>query len=139
MLVTNGTGLALTWRRIPERYNLIGSRCDNCGEAFFPPRNICPTCRRRGRVRKQKFSGKGTVYSYTLVTSPPTGFELEAPYPMAIIQLEEGARVLGQLVDTAYEKVKIGAPVEVVFRKIQEEGEEGLIHYGFKFRLSERK
>ena len=134
--MSTGTGLALTWRRIPERYNLIGTRCDNCGEAFFPTRNICPNCRRRGRVRKEKFSGKGTIYSYTLVTAPPTGFELEAPYPMAIIQLEEGARVTAQLIDTAYENVKIGAPVELVFRKIQEEGKEGLIHYGFKFKVT---
>lgn len=84
----------------------------------------------------QQFSGKGKIYSYTLVSSPPSGFELEAPYPMAIVELEEGAHVTAQLVDTKYERVKIGAPVEVVFRKIQEEGKEGLIHYGFKFKLS---
>jgi len=127
------------WRRIPERYNLIGSRCENCGEAFFPARAMCPSCRRRGRVKKLQFSGRGDVYSYTLVTSPPSGFELEAPYPMALIQLEEGARVTAQLVDTDYSKLKIGAPVEMVFRKIQEEGNEGLIFYGFKFKVSAPK
>lgn len=131
-----GTGLALTWRKIPERYNLIGSHCDNCGENFFPIRNICPNCRRKGRMKNAKFAGKGTIYSHTLVTAPPTGFELEAPYAMAIIQLEEGPKVLAQVVDGNYEKVKIGAPVEMVFRKIQEEGKEGLIHYGFKFKLA---
>jgi len=130
-----GTGLALTWRRIPERYNLIGSRCENCGEAFFPVRTICPNCRRRGRIKREAFSGNGKIYSYTFVASPPTGFELEAPYIMAVIELEEGAKVTAQLVDTDYEKVKIGAPVKMVFRKIQEEGKEGLIHYGFKFKV----
>jgi uncharacterized OB-fold protein len=135
MFMASGRALALTWRRIPERYNLIGTVCDNCGEAFFPPRSLCPNCRRRGRVRKQKFSGEGEIYSYTLVTAPPAGFELEAPYPMAVIQLKEGARVTAQLVETEYKRVKIGAPVEMVFRKIQEEGKEGLIHYGFKFKV----
>jgi len=134
--MTTGTGLALTWRKIPERYNLIGSHCDNCGENFFPIRNICPNCRRKGRMKNSRFSGKGEVYSYTMVYSPPTGFELEAPYVMAIIQLEEGAKVTAQLVDGDYSRVKIGAPVYMVFRKIQEEGKEGLIHYGFKFKLA---
>ena len=130
-----GTGLALTWRKIPERYNLLGSHCDNCGENFFPIRNICPNCRRKGRMGGTKFSGKGVIYSHTFVTSPPTGFELEAPYAIAIVQLAEGPKLTAQIVDGDYEKVKIGAPVEMVFRKIQEDGKEGLIHYGFKFKL----
>lgn len=83
----------------------------------------------------QKFTGKGKVYSYTLITSPPTGFELEAPYILAIIELEEGAKLTAQVVDGDFEKVKIGSPVKMVFRKIQEDGPEGLIHYGFKFKL----
>jgi uncharacterized OB-fold protein len=99
-------------------------------------RGICPNCRRKGKMVHQKFSGKGKVYSYTLITSPPTGFELEVPYIIAIIELEEGARVTAQIVDGDYEKVKIGLPVEMVFRKIQEDGKEGLIHYGFKFKLA---
>lgn len=130
-----GAGLALTWRRIPERYNLLGSRCANCGESFFPMRGICPTCRRKGKMVCQKFTGKGKVYSYTLISSPPTGFELEAPYILAIIELEEGAKLTAQVVDGDFEKVKIGSPVKMVFRKIQEDGPEGLIHYGFKFKL----
>jgi len=133
--MANGTGLALMWRRIPERYNLIGTHCERCGTNYFPSRPICPECRRKGKVVKKKFSGKGVIYSYTLVTAPPSGFELEAPYPMAIIQLEEGARVTAQLVETDYAKVKLGAHVELAFRKIQEENTEGLIHYGFKFRV----
>jgi len=122
----------LAWRRYPERYRMEGTQCTNCGEKFFPPRKVCPNCRRKGRIAPFKFSGKGEVYSYTVVYSPPTGFEEQVPYTIVLVKLEEGAMVLGQLVDNG--DVKIGDRVEAVFRKIQSDDPEGLIHYGFKFR-----
>lgn len=127
--------IPLTWRRIPERYGLRGSMCETCGRHFFPPRAICPVCRRRGKIKKLQYSGKGRIYSYTVIHSAPSGFEDQVPYTIAIIELEEGARVLGQIVDAQNGKLKIGAPVEHCFRIIQREDPEGLIHYGFKFRL----
>lgn len=128
-------GLPMTWRRIPERYGLIGSECENCGMKYFPVRKVCPKCRRKGKVREVKFSGKGKIYSHTVIYAPPTGFELDAPYIMAIVELDEGPRLTAQIVDSNAEDVKIGTPVEMVFRKIQEDGKEGLIHYGFKFKV----
>lgn len=128
-------GLPLTWRRIPERYGLIGSECESCGAKYFPVRRVCPRCRRKGKTREMKFSGKGKVYSFTVIYSPPTGFELDAPYIMAIVELAEGPRLTSQIVDCDSKDVKIGTPVEMIFRKIQEDGKEGLIHYGFKFKV----
>src|SRR5271157_5920312 len=124
-------GLPLTWRRIPERYGLIGSECENCKTNYFPVRKMCPKCRRKGKMREVKFSGKGKVYTYTVIYSPPTGFELDAPYLMGIIELAEGPKLTAQIVDSDPKDVKIGTPVEMIFRKIQEDGYEGLIHYGF--------
>ncbi|MGB9719257.1 MAG: Zn-ribbon domain-containing OB-fold protein [Candidatus Anstonellales archaeon] len=124
--------VSLAWRRYPERYRMEGSQCTNCGEKFFPPRKVCPNCRRKGKIASFKFSGKGEVYSYTVVFSPPTGFEEQVPYTIVLVKLEEGAMVLGQLVDDG--DVRIGDRVEAVFRKIQSDDPEGLIHYGFKFR-----
>lgn len=131
--------LAITWRRLPERYRLSGSACENCKTAYFPTRKLCPKCRRKGRVSTKQFSGKGTVYSFTEVASGPVGFELESPYVLAIIELEEGPRLTAQIVGVGEKDVKIGDPVEMVFRKIQEDSEEGLIHYGYKFRLLKKK
>jgi hypothetical protein len=128
-------GLPLTWRRIPERYGLIGSECEICRTKYFPVRRICPNCRRRGKMKEVKFSGKGKVYSYTVVHSPPTGFELDVPYIMAIVELQEGPKLTAQIVDFNSKDIKIGTQVEMVFRKIQEDGKEGLIHYGFKFKV----
>ena len=44
------TGTVRVWRHIQQRYNLIGSKCTNCGRVFFPPRVICPDCRRKGNI-----------------------------------------------------------------------------------------
>ncbi len=127
--------IPLTWRRIPERYRLIGTRCETCGKNYFPARPLCPKCRRKGKMKEIQFSGKGKIYTHTTIYSAPTGFEDEVPYVIALVELEEGARVLGQIVDCNPEDVKIGAKVEKVFRMIQKDDPEGLIHYGFKFRL----
>src|SRR3989338_7781052 len=125
-----------SWRRIPERYCLIGTSCETCKTNYFPPRLICPKCRRKGKMVDKQYSGIGKVYAYTLVNVPPSGFEIEAPYVLALIELEEGPHLTAQVVDCEEKDMKIGSPVRMVFRKIQESGPQGLIHYGFKFVLS---
>ena len=123
------------WRRFKERYGLVGSKCENCGSYFYPSSVICPNCRRKGKVKEHIFTGKGKVYSFTTVRVAPEEFEHYAPYVVAIVELEEGARVVSQIVDCKPEDVKIGMPVEMCFRKIREEGgTSGLVLYGFKFR-----
>lgn len=114
---------------------MLGVKCDNCGKAYFPKRSICPKCRRKGRLKEIQFSGKGKVYSFTEVTAPPEGFEDQVPYILAVIELDEGAKLTGQIVDAHKDTVKIGSRVDKVFRMIQRDDPEGLVHYGFKFRL----
>lgn len=124
------------WREIPQRYNLIGNTCGFCGRVFFPPREACPDCRRKsmGQMKEIKLSGKGEVFTYTIIHVGPDDFEEQVPYPIAIIQLDEGPRVTAQIVDCSVEDVHIGMKVESVFRKIQEDGSVGAIYYGYKFR-----
>lgn len=128
-------GLASYWRLIPQRYNLVGTECTRCGEKFFPPRKFCPNCRRHGTIRKYKFSGKGEIYSFTIIHAAPDGFEFLKPYPLALIKLVEGPLVTAQIVDCRPEDVAIGKKVETVFRRIYACGKEGTIRYGYKFRL----
>ncbi|MCX8175427.1 MAG: Zn-ribbon domain-containing OB-fold protein [Candidatus Micrarchaeota archaeon] len=130
--------LAITWRRMPERYRLVGTECQNCKTAYFPARKLCPKCRRKGRIVPRQFSGRGKIYSYTEVFAGPSGFELEVPYLLAIVELEEGPRLTAQIVGVSEKDVKIGDEVEMVFRRIQEDSAEGLIHYGYKFRMRRR-
>lgn len=67
------------------------------------------------------------------MTDPPAGFEEQAPYVLALVQLDEGPLVTAQLTDLA-EPVIIGMRVEMVTRKLRTEGESGMIVYGYKFR-----
>ncbi len=131
----NMKGLASHWRLIPQRYNLIGTECQNCCEKFFPPRQFCPTCRRLGKTKDFKFSGNGEIYTYTVIHAAPEGFEFQKPYVVGIIKLDEGPLVTAQIVDCKLEDVQIGKRVRSVFRKIIAGGKEGIIRYGYKFRL----
>ncbi len=127
--------LPLIWRRISERYNLIGSKCETCGQEYFPQRKICPKCRRKGKLKNLRMPREGKIYSFSQVHSAPSGFEHESPYFLAIIELTNGVRILSQIVDSPAEKVKIGATVKLIFRKIFEDDEEGAIAYGYKFKV----
>jgi uncharacterized OB-fold protein len=123
------------WREIDERYTLKGVQCGNCQSILFPSRTLCPKCRHAsyGKLTPYKLSGKGVVEQFTVVHAPPAGFELQAPYLLALVRLEEGPRVTAQIVDTKADAIDVGTPVTAVFRRINEEGESGVIHYGYKF------
>jgi hypothetical protein len=125
--------IAQNWRLRGQRYALIGEVCDECGEKIFPPRDVCPHCAEPAQTPFQ-FSGRGEVFSYTTIYSPPAGYEEFAPYTVALVKLEEGPLLTAQLTDVSADEVRIGQPVEMVTRKIREDGEDGLIIYGYKFR-----
>jgi uncharacterized OB-fold protein len=90
--------------------------------------------RRRFIPEAFSFSGKGEVYSFTVIYDAPSGFEVFVPYTIALVKLEEGPTVTAQLTDVENSQVYIGMPVEAVTRKLSEDGDRGLINYGYKFR-----
>jgi len=122
-------------RHIPQRYSLIGSECSHCGKVFFPKRVLCPECRRKGELKDIQLKGNGKIHTYSVINTPTEEFKTIAPYVVAIVELEEGAKLTTQIVDCNPDDVEIGNEVEMVFRKIKEEGEDGVISYGYKFRL----
>jgi hypothetical protein len=122
-----------TWRLQQQRYRLVGEVCDKCGVPIFPPRDVCPECEAPAKT-PFTFSGRGEVYSYSTVYHPPVGFKQDAPYTVALVRLEEGPLVTAQLTDVEADQVEVGMPVEMVTRRLQAEGEEGVISYGYKFR-----
>ncbi len=126
--------IARHWRLRQQRYSLVGEVCPNCEYKIFPPRDICPNCGKEAR-ELYAFSGKGEVYSYTTIYEAPSGYDVNAPYTVALVKLEEGPMVTAQLTDIDNSAVKIGMPVEMVTRKMRDDGNErGVIVYGYKFR-----
>jgi uncharacterized OB-fold protein len=109
--------VARFWRKIPQRYNLIGTKCEKCGRHFFPPRTFCPDCRRAGKIVDHKFAGMGTVVTYTIIQTEPDQFASHGPYVLAIIRLDEGPRMTAQVICDPKE-AKIGMRVKSTFRRI---------------------
>jgi uncharacterized OB-fold protein len=127
------------WREISQRYNLVGTKCTVCGRVFFPPKVVCPTCRRKslGKMVTYTLKGTGTVESYTVIYAPPPHFEGEEPYAIALIKMDEGCYLQGQIVDNEPEELSIGMKVMSCFRRIYEDGNRGAIQYGYKFKKIE--
>ena len=121
------------WRMEKTRYGLVGEVCTICGKPIFPPRDVCPHCA-DATQEEHAFSGKGHLYSYATVYDAPAGHAEFQPYSVALVKLDEGPLVTAQLTDVDSKDIQIGMPVEMVTRKIKEEGENGLILYGYKFR-----
>jgi hypothetical protein len=113
---------------------LVGEVCPHCEAKIFPPRDVCPEC--GGEAKKPfNFSGKGEVFSYTTIYEPPMGYEEQTPYTVALVKLDEGPLVTAQLTDLDNGQIEIGTPVEMVTRRLKQDGDErGMIVYGYKFR-----
>ena len=91
-------------------------RCGGCDHVYFPARPFCPACSSRD-VNWFTASGKGTLFSYVINHRAPKGFE--APYIIAVVQLEEGPRMMSNLVDCPQtpDELEIDMPLEVTFVK----------------------
>src|SRR5688572_18291561 len=71
-------------------------RCTDCDQIFFPPRGFCPSCLGEN-VTWERASGRGTLHSYVINHRPHPGWAQEGPYAIAIVQLEEGPRVMSNI------------------------------------------
>jgi uncharacterized OB-fold protein len=93
-------------------------RCAGCAHVYFPPRPFCPACGGR-EVAIFAASGRGTLHSYVLNHRPPPDAGFEAPYSIAVVELEEGPRMLTNIVECPQtpEALVLDMPVEVVFER----------------------
>jgi uncharacterized OB-fold protein len=107
---------------------LMGTVCTGCGYTTFPPRADCPECM-SDRFEFRESSGKGTIHTYSTIAAAPTGFDDLAPYTVAVVDLEDGGRLLAWTGDSIpRDKVRIGMHVQVVPR-LFEEMEEIRVYY----------
>ena len=121
-----------------KRYRLIGVKCDKCNNIFYPPKDICPSCKVRDSLKPFVLSPKGKVLSWSLIYVAPLGFEQLTPYPIALVKLEDGPTILTQITDYDLDNFGIGTRVEAVFRKLVEPDGDSVIRYGLKFRPIDR-
>jgi uncharacterized OB-fold protein len=120
------------WREIPQRYRLEANRCSGCNQKFFPPRRICPECGDQ-RLEPAKLAERGKLLTYTIVRVPPSQFKDQAPYAVGIVELEDGVKLTGQIVDTDFNGISIGMPLKIEFRRMYAVGDSGILCYGYKF------
>ncbi len=124
-------GIPNNWRSAPQRYRMEAVVCKNCGRLFFPPRLVCDACSSR-KMENVTLPVEGEVSTYTVIRVPATAFSKQTPYIVAIVALNNGARICMQVTDCGPEEVYIGMPVHIEFRRISEDGDAGVIHYGYK-------
>ena len=96
---------------------LVVQRCERCGVRRFPPREICNRCLGRDSAWVAS-SGRGTIVSYNVMHQIyHPAFAAEAPYAVALVELEDGGRMITNVVDCPLERLRIGMPVEVTFER----------------------
>jgi hypothetical protein len=95
-------------------------RCGACGEIWFPPRPVCPGCASLD-ARVFAASGRARLHSYVINQRAAPGFR--APYVIALVALEEGPRMLSNLVDIEPrpEALPLDLPLEVAFERVSDE------------------
>lgn len=93
-------------------------RCTDCGRPYFYPRPVCPHCGSR-RVEWFTASGDATLYSYVINHRPAPGFEDDAPYAIAVVQLAEGPRMMTSItgVPNTPEALELDMPLHVRFEQ----------------------
>jgi uncharacterized OB-fold protein len=105
------------WRAARDGKLLI-QRCASCARYIFYPRLQCPACF-AAEPEWVEASGRGKVYSYSVVlNNPPSAFQQDVPFVIAIVELEEGVRLMTNIIGCDPESVRCDLPVEVVFEKL---------------------
>jgi len=108
------------WAALKER-RLILKHCRDCGRHHFYPRSLCPHCH-SDALQWSDARGTGSIYSYTVARRPAgPAFKADAPYVVAVVELDEGARMMTNIVTDDVESVRIGQRVAVTFDAVTNE------------------
>jgi uncharacterized OB-fold protein len=119
------------WREFPQRYRLEASKFKKSGKTYYPPRDVDPL---NGDTENEivRLPDTGKIVTYTVIRVAPSMWGDIAPYALAVIDLTDGTRIMLQMADCNVEEVKIGMEVRLEFRRIQTEGNSGVLSYGHK-------
>ena len=108
------------WSALKEN-RLILKHCRDCGRHHFYPRALCPHCH-SDALEWSSARGTGSIYSFTVARRPAgPAFKADAPYVVAVIDLDEGARMMTNIVTDDVDAVRIGQRVAVQFDAVTDE------------------
>jgi len=122
---------ARAWREYPRRYRYEAAVCKKCGKWHFPPRLVCDACQGR-EFETKAMQRTGKILTHTIIRVPPKPFADQAPYAVAVVEMDDGPRITTQVVGWQPGQLAVGQRVKLEFRKIYSDGEAGCIHYGYK-------
>jgi len=106
------------WFDAARESRLMFQQCESCGAVPNYPRSVCPTCWSPA-LQERTSAGHGIVYSFTTQYRPGApGFADEVPYTLALVELDEGFRVLADLRDCPDEDLAVGLPVRAIFDEV---------------------
>lgn len=105
-----------------KRHQMALQQCQACNDFYFYPRPFCPKCHSRD-VQWVPVSGRGRLETYVINHRPAPGFEGDAPYVIAIVTLDEGPRLMTNLIDVepTPEALPADLPLEVVYDDVTDE------------------
>jgi 3-hydroxy-3-methylglutaryl CoA synthase len=107
-------------RELQQDTRLYGTRCGGCGLVQYPMARVCLQCKARDGLEPVKLKKKGVIFTYTV---DHLAASLEHPMGMVVVDLEGGGRMYVQMTDCVADDVKIGAPVELTYRRLHAGGE----------------
>lgn len=122
---------AKLWRKSKNVYRLVGNKSLSSGKEYYPPINY-----EEGNDKgfaDIEMPPKAKLVTWSIVRVAPSGFENQLPYAVAIMEFDNGERVTGQIVDTDIHLLQKGDILYPTFRKMYEDGHDGIIHYGIKW------
>lgn len=104
-----------------KRHELVMPRCTTCDHLFFYPRSECPRCL-SNHLEWVRVSGRGRLHTYTIVYQPANAaFRDDTPYIYAVVQLDEGPRMVSNVVQCDLDAVKVDMPLEAIFDDVTPE------------------
>jgi hypothetical protein len=111
---------------------MIGTKVPGEDIVYFPPRTYCPVTKKLA-TEQVVLSGFGKIVAFSITHVPPERHELNHPYVIAIVELNEGPRVTSEIVGVDVNEVKLGMTVKAAFRKYGADTSDSVIVYGYKF------
>ncbi|MGX7678432.1 Zn-ribbon domain-containing OB-fold protein [Jatrophihabitans sp. DSM 45814] len=108
------------WHGLRDRKVLV-QKCTSCGTLRHIPKELCASCHQTGYAW-HPLSGLGTVYTYTVVYRAPSPvYQVDAPYAIAHVEMDEGVRMIADVVEVDSTSVEIGLPVKAIFDDVTDQ------------------